>query len=247
MALDLGTLELTFCGHAAFAIKTPGGKHIVVDPFLTDNPMCPEHLKRPNHVDALFLTHPHSDHLGDAVRLATAHDAPCLAIIETAKWLDKKGVKHTIGMNKGGTTEVAGVKVTMTHAVHSCGIQDGDQVVYGGEAAGLIMTFENGVKIYHAGDTAVFSDMKIIGELYKPDLALLPIGDFYTMDPLEAAYAIRLLGVKTVVPMHYATFPVLTGTPERLSQLTRDIKDLQIVDLKPGETLTGQLKRLAAV
>lgn len=247
MATDLGMLELTFCGHAAFSIKTPGGKHVIIDPFLTGNPVCPEHLKRPKHVDAILLTHSHGDHMGDAIRLAAEHDAACLSIVETAVWLGKKGVKNAIGMNKGGTTHVAGVKATMTHALHSCSIQDGDQVVYGGEAAGYVLEFENGVKIYHAGDTAVFSDMKIIGDLYKPDVALLPIGDFYTMDPVQGAYAIGLLGVKAVVPMHYGTFSVLTGTPGRLRELTKDIAELQIVDLKPGETLTGELKRLAAV
>jgi L-ascorbate metabolism protein UlaG (beta-lactamase superfamily) len=247
MATDLGKIELTFCGHAAFAIKTPGGKQIIIDPFLTDNPKCPEQLRRPKHVDALFLTHAHGDHLGDAIKLAAQFDATCVAIVELATWLGSKGVKHTVGMNKGGSTSIAGVKATMTHALHSSGLQDGDQIVYGGEAAGYVMEFENGFKIYHSGDTAVCSDMKIIGELYKPDIALLPIGDFYTMDPRQGAYAIRLLGVKTVVPMHYGTFPVLTGTPEKLRELTSDISDLQIVDLKPGETLTGALRRLAAV
>lgn len=245
MATNLGTIELTFCGHATFAIKTPGGKRVIIDPFLTHNPMCPDHLKRPKKVDALLLTHAHGDHLGDAVQLAKDHDATVLAIIETASWLETKGVKSTIGMNKGGTTEVAGVKVTMTHAVHSCGIRDGDATLYGGEAAGLVLTFDNGFKIYHAGDTCAFSDMKIIGDIYKPDLALLPIGDFYTMGPVEGAYAIRLLGVKAIVPMHYGTFPVLTGMPAQLRELTKDIAGLQIIELKPGEVMTGELKRLA--
>ena len=244
MAIDLGTLEMTYCGHAAFAFKTPGGKHILVDPFLTGNPSCPEHLKQPKHVDAIFLTHGHGDHLGDTVALAKKFDAACLAIVELGAWLAKQGVKKVVAFNKGGSTDAAGVHVTMTQAVHSGGVPDGDTMVYGGEAAGLILRFENGVKIYHAGDTAVFGDMKIIGEMYKPDIALLPIGDFFTMGPDEGAYAARLLGVKTVVPMHYGTFPVLTGTPARLRELTADIAGLEVLDVKPGQTLTGQLTRL---
>lgn len=244
MATNLGNIELTFCGHAAFSIKTPAGKHLIVDPFLEQNPKCPDELKSPDKVDALLITHAHLDHIADAVTLAKKHDATCVAIVETASWLEKKGVKHTIGMNKGGTTEVAGVKVTMTNAAHSCGIRDGDQILYGGEAAGYVITFDNGIRIYHSGDTCVFSDMKIIGELYSPDIALLPIGDFYTMGPVEGAYAIRLLGIKNVVPMHYGTFPVLTGTPARLRELTKDIAGLNIIDLRPGETLTGELKRV---
>ncbi len=246
MAIDLGTIELTFCGHAAFAIKTPGGKHVLIDPFLTGNPACPEELKHPEHVDGIFLTHAHGDHLGDVVALSKQFKAPCLTIVESAVWLAGKGVDAT-GMNKGGTTEFLGVKATMTHAVHTNGISDGGAMVYGGEAAGFVLEFENGVKIYHAGDTCAFGDMKIIGDVYRPDIALLPIGDFYTMGPREAAYAIRLLGVKTVIPMHYATFPVLTGSPAELEAETKDIAGLQIVALRPGETLTGRLKRLAAV
>ncbi|MBV8671428.1 MAG: metal-dependent hydrolase, partial [Candidatus Eremiobacteraeota bacterium] len=163
---------------------------------------------------------------------------------ETVAWLQRKGAKNIMGFNQGGTIEHDGLKVTMTQALHSCGISDGDDILYGGEACGYVVTLENGVRIYHAGDTAVFGDMKIIGELYKPDIALLPIGDHYTMDPVQGAYAIRLLGTKVVVPMHYGTFPVLSGTPERLRELTGDISGLQIIDLKPGETLTGELKRL---
>ncbi len=242
--MNLGSNELTFCGHATFAIKTQSGKHWIIDPWLEENPACPTRLKNPAKVDTLLLTHAHYDHIGDALRLATKHDATAIGIYETVAWLQKKGVKKILGFNKGGTIEHEGLKVTMTHAVHSCGISDGDDILYGGEAAGYVVTLENGSRLYHAGDTAVFSDMKLIGQLFKPDIALLPIGDHYTMDPVQGAHAIRLLGTKVVVPMHYGTFPVLTGTPEKLRDLTKDISGLQIIDLKPGETLTGELKRL---
>ncbi len=242
--MNLGSNEILFCGHACFAIKMETGKHWILDPFLEQNPICPPNLKDPAKVDTLLISHAHFDHIADALRLATKHDATAIAIVETAGWLQKKGVKKTIGFNKGGTIDHEGVKVTMTDAVHSCGINDEGTIIYGGEAAGYIITLPNGIRVYHAGDSAVFGDMKIIGELYKPDIALLPIGDFYTMDPVQGAYAIRLLGTKVVVPMHYGTFPVLTGTPQRLRELTRDIAGLQIIDLKPGETLTGELKRL---
>jgi L-ascorbate metabolism protein UlaG (beta-lactamase superfamily) len=245
--MNLGDLEITFCGHATFSFKTPSGKHIMVDPWLEQNPACPPRLKNPAKLDVLAVTHGHFDHIGDVVGLAKKHGAMCVGIYETMAWLDKKGVAKTTSFNKGGTVEVEGVKFTMTHAEHSCGISDGEQIIYGGEAAGYVLTFENGIKVYHAGDTCVHSDMKIIGELYKPDIALLPIGDHYTMDPLQAAYAIRLLGIKVVVPMHYATFPALTGTPGRLRELTKDVAGLQIIDLKPGETLAGELKRVALV
>lgn len=240
--MNLGKLEMTFCGHATFKFKTPSGKVVMIDPFLEPNPVTPSALKHPDKIDLLLITHGHFDHIADAVALAKRHDAACVSIVETGAWLTKKGVKKVTGINKGGTIRIDGITITMTHAVHSCGIQDGDEIIYGGEAAGYVVAFENGVKIYHAGDTAAFSDMKIIGELYRPDVALLPIGDYYTMDPLQGAYAIRLLGVKTVVPMHYGTFPVLTGTPEKLRELTRDIAGLEIVALKPGDMVTGELK-----
>jgi L-ascorbate metabolism protein UlaG (beta-lactamase superfamily) len=240
--MNLGTLEITFCGHAAFAMKSPGGKHVMVDPFLEQNPMCPPDLKQPKALDAIFVTHGHADHIGDAVPLAKRFKCPSVAIPETAAWLAKQGVENTINMNKGGTVDVVGVKATMTHAVHSCGISDGENRVYGGEAAGYVLTFDNGIRIYHAGDTSVFSDMKIIADLYRPDIVMLPIGDYYTMDPLQAAYAIRMMNAKVVIPMHYATFPMLTGTPERLRELTADIEGLNIIALKPGQVLTGALE-----
>jgi len=157
-----------------------------------------------------------------------------VGIFELCGWLEKKGVKNTSPMNKGGTQAVGDIRVTMVHADHSCGIQDGEQIIYGGEACGFVIEFENGLKIYHAGDTAVFGDMQIIRELYAPDIALLPIGDHYVMSPREAAYACKLLKPKAVVPMHFGTFPVLTGT---VAEFKRLVKDVEVVQMKPGQTL----------
>ena len=240
--MDLGALEITWCGHSTFVFKMPSGKRAIVDPWLEQNPACPPRLKRQEAVDAIFITHAHSDHMGDVVALAKRHKSTCVGIVETCAWLGKQGVTETIGMNKGGTVEAAGIRATMTHATHSCGIGDGDAVVYGGEAAGYVLTFENGIRIYHAGDTAATMDMKIIGDIYKPDIAMLPIGGHYTMDPQQAAYAIRLIGAKFVIPMHFGTFPILTGTPDELRRHTADIADLCIIEMAPGQTLTGQLK-----
>jgi L-ascorbate metabolism protein UlaG (beta-lactamase superfamily) len=139
-------------------------------------------------------------------------------------------------MNKGGTQAVADIKVTMVHADHSCGIQDGDETIYGGEACGYVIEFSNGVKIYHAGDTNVFGDMAIIRDLYAPEIVMLPIGDHYTMGPREAAYACNLLKPKTVIPMHFGTFPALTGRPSELHEL---VPNLEILEMKPGETIGG--------
>src|SRR6202044_4029089 len=172
--------------------------------------------------------HGHFDHIADAVELGKKFKPRVVAIHETGGWLESKGVSNISGMNKGGTQKVGEIEVTMVHAIHSCGIQDGDKIVYGGEACGYIVRLPGGFTIYHAGDTAVFGDMKIIGELYFPDAALLPIGGYYTMDPRQAAMAIHLLGVRHVIPMHFGTFPVLVGTPDELKRLTTDISGLEI-------------------
>ena len=168
------------------------------------------------------------------MEIAKQHNPTVVGIFELCAWLEKKGAKKTSPMNKGGTQAVGDVRVTMVHADHSCGILDGNQIIYGGEACGFVTEFQNGLKIYHAGDTAVFGDMQIIRELYAPDIALLPIGDHYVMSPREAAYACRLLKPKAVVPMHFGTFPVLTGTPAQFKQLA---KDVEVVEMKPGQTL----------
>lgn len=228
--------KLTWLGHATFKITTPSGKVILVDPWLS-NPLCPESEKKLSRVDTLLITHGHFDHIADAVDLGKKFKPQIVGIYETCAWLESKGVGNISGMNKGGTQKVGELEVTMVHAIHSCGIQDGDKIIYGGEACGYVIRLPGGMTVYHAGDTAVFGDMKLIAELYAPELALLPIGDFYTMSPREAAKAIRLLNVQHVIPMHYGTFPVLTGTPQELHRLTQDIAGLEIHALKPGESI----------
>lgn len=229
--------KLTWLGHATFRITTPSGKIIVIDPWVQTNPMCPEPLKKFERLDTMLITHGHFDHIADAVALGRQFKPQIVGIFETCVWLESKGVSNTNGMNKGGTQRVDEIEVTMVNAIHSCGIQDGDKIVYGGEACGYIIRLPSGLTIYHAGDTSVFGDMKLIGELYAPDLALLPIGDHYTMGPREAAMAIRLLGVRQVVPMHFGTFPPLVGRPEQLRQITQDISGLEIHALKPGDSI----------
>jgi L-ascorbate metabolism protein UlaG (beta-lactamase superfamily) len=229
--------SLTWLGHAAFRITTPSGKVILIDPWIQSNPACPEKLKKIQQADTMLITHGHFDHIADAVDLGKRLNPQVVGIFETCAWLESKGVKNTAPMNKGGTQKVGEIEVTMVNAVHSCGIQDGDKIIYGGEACGYVVRLPGGLTIYHAGDTAVFGDMKLIGELYSPELAMLPIGDHFTMGPREAALAIRLLGVKHVIPMHFGTFPVLTGNPDALKKATADIPSLEIHDLKPGESL----------
>ena len=233
--MNLNGIKLTWLGHATFGMETPGGKTIIMDPWIMGNPACPEKDKEVKKVDVLLCTHGHGDHIGDAVEIAKKHDPVVVGIYELALWMQKKGAKQISPMNKGGTQTVGDIKVTMVHANHSCGIQDGDEIVYGGEACGYVIEFANGVKIYHAGDTNVFGDMQIIRELYAPDIAMLPIGDVYTMGPREAAYACNLLKPKTVIPMHCGTFPLLTGTPSALHKL---VPGIEVAELKPGVTIS---------
>ena len=236
--IDMKGNKITYFGHSTFSLTTPSGQVALIDPFVMSNPVCPAALKKVPRLDVIFLSHAHSDHSADLLALAKQHKPKIVAIFETCLWVQSKGFgQETKPMGKGGTQQVGEFQVTMTHAFHSNSIHDDDKVVYAGEPAGLIIRMPGGFTVYHAGDTALFGDMKLIGELYKPDLALLPIGDHFTMGPREAAHAIRFLGVKHVIPMHYATFPFLTGTPEALRSEAKDIAGLEILALKPGESL----------
>ncbi len=235
-------LKITWLGHSCMLFETPGGKSLLADPWLMGNPKCPEPYKT-NGVDKLdymLISHGHFDHIGDAVTVAKATKATVVCVFETSVWLGKKGVENVAPMNKGGTMALPGsenITVTMVHADHSCGITDDDgSIIYGGEPCGYVITFENGYKVYFAGDTAVFGDMALIAELYQPDLSILPIGDRFVMSPKEAAKAIELLGAKRVVPMHFGTFPLLTGTPDALESLIEG-KGVELLTLEPGETV----------
>ncbi len=227
--------SLTWLGHAAFRIDSPGGKRIYLDPWLT-NPSAPDGAGDVERIDILALTHGHNDHVGETVDLCRRFSPSVVAMNELADWLEtSQGIEGASGggMNKGGTQEVDGIRFTMTNAVHSSGFTGGSEPVYLGDPAGFVFVFENGTTVYFAGDTAVFSDMSLIGRIYSPEVAVLPIGDHFTMGPREAAVALELLGVRRCVPCHYGTFPVLAGSPDELRGLT----DVELVVPEPGETV----------
>jgi L-ascorbate metabolism protein UlaG (beta-lactamase superfamily) len=229
----MSNLAITWLGHAAFRLRTPGGKEILLDPWYTGNPSFPAQAK-PKQADLILVSHGHSDHITDAAVMAKATGATVVGIFEVCSWLGTKGVQNVEPMNKGGTIETKGLRVTMTEAIHSSSF-DESGIVYLGDAAGFVVRLEDGRSIYYPGDTALFSDMKLIGELYAPQIAFLPIGDRYTMGPDTAAMAARWLGVKQVVPMHWGTFPLLTGTPAMLKERLSG-SGIEVLELKPGET-----------
>jgi L-ascorbate metabolism protein UlaG (beta-lactamase superfamily) len=224
-------MELTWLGHSAFRLDA-GGKRIYVDPFLNGNPKCPEGEQTPERVDVIALTHGHGDHVGDTVALAQKHGATVVALVELSGWLGKNGVDEDklVAPNKGGTVDVDGVSFTLTNAFHSGSGPDGSYV---GEPSGIVVRAD-GKTIYFAGDTCVFGDMQLIGRIYAPDLAVLPIGDHYTMGPREASVAIELLGVKRIVPCHWGTFGLLTGTPDALDLPA----GVTVERLEPGDSVT---------
>ena len=231
------SLSFTWLGHATFLFVSPGGKRILVDPWIETNPSCPEAAKKIGPIDLVLVTHGHSDHTSDVVPVARANGARVVAPFELSEWFQRKGLQDVTGMNPGGTMTAFGMSITMVPAQHSSSVIEDGRAVYAGVATGYVVRWENELTIYFAGDTSVFGDMRLIGELYRPAIAFLPIGDLYTMGPEQAAKACELLGARQVVPMHYGTFPALTGTPARLRELVEP-RGVQVLELKPGETTT---------
>jgi len=230
-------VKITYLGHSAFKLVSPQGLVVLIDPYLSNNPKTPPNLKEVDKADLILPTHGHGDHLGDTVAVAQKTNATVVAMAELATYLTQKGVKNVVRMNKGGSYTFKGLRITLVNAQHSSSVTEEGRVIYTGEPGGFIIRFENGFTVYHAGDTAVMADMKIFGDLYKPNLAFLPIGSHFTMDPAEAAYASQLLRPQFVIPMHFGTFPVLTGTPEAFLQEMKDQPGVKVIVMNPGQTV----------
>jgi L-ascorbate metabolism protein UlaG (beta-lactamase superfamily) len=228
-------LSFTWLGHSTFLFRSPGGKRILIEPFVASNPSCPDSAKKLGELDLILITHGHSDHAGDAAAIARATGAHVIANYEICLWLESKGVQNTAPMGHGGTQTIGGLVITMVNAVHGSSFVDDGRVVYLGQPAGYVIRFEDGLTIYFAGDTDLFGDMRLIGEMHRPAIAFLPIGDRFTMGPAAAARAVEFLGVRQVVPMHYGTFPFLTGTVAEFRQWVEPT-GVQVLELKPGET-----------
>jgi L-ascorbate metabolism protein UlaG (beta-lactamase superfamily) len=227
---------LTFLGHAAFRVDTPAGLAIYVDPWL-ENPLCPPDQRQPDRVDVIALTHGHGDHLGQTVELWERFKPRVIAPGELGATLAGAGVApdSVSGPNIGGSVVVADVRVTLTVANHSSSGPEGE---YTGSPAGLVMSIADGATLYFAGDTNVFGDMSLIREIYQPTIACLPIGDYYTMGPREAAKALELLRPRQCVPCHYGTLPDLTGTPDQLADFLAPGLETELVVLEPGTTMS---------
>jgi L-ascorbate metabolism protein UlaG (beta-lactamase superfamily) len=229
--------RITWLGHATVLIHTAKGTSILIDPFIVHNPKYPKDFILPSRIDYVLLTHGHGDHISDVTPVAKKHGSTVVAIYELADYVANQGVDRdkTMGMNLGGTVQLEEVAVSMVDAKHSSGAQDSKGTHYVGVAAGYVLTIADGPVLYHAGDTHVFGDMRLIGELYHPEVGMLPIGGHFTMGPREAAMAARFLGIKTVLPLHFGTFPPLKGTPKELSALVDDT--VQVVDWEPGDSI----------
>ena len=241
MALDTSA-QFTWFGHSCWELRTPGDKVVIFDPWYA-NPTSPKRPDAVERCDVLLVTHGHFDHFGDALMVASRTRPTWPCIHEMSLWLGRNYAHKDglIGMNKGGTVEAAGLKITMVRADHSAGdlYAGAESPIYFGEPVGFVLELEDGFKVYFAGDTDVFSDMRLIAERHRPNLAFLPIGGHFTMDPVGAAQAVELLGVGDVAPMHYGTFPLLAGTPDALRSelVARGLGHVTVHATTPGSTL----------
>ena len=231
----MGGTVITWLGHSTFRIDAPSGMRTYIDPFLHGNPSCPDGEQEPERCDLIAVTHGHGDHVGDTVTLHQRFGCPVVAQVELRRWLTEQGVADDgmgHSLNKGGTVTIGDVSLTLTHANHSSSAPDGR---YLGESCGFVVRIADGATIYVAGDTNVTRDMELVGEVYAPDIAVLPIGDHFTMGPREAAVAARLVGAPRVIPCHWGTTPLLTGTPEELLPLLP--AGIELLCPNPGEEL----------
>jgi L-ascorbate metabolism protein UlaG (beta-lactamase superfamily) len=228
-----------YFGHSTITFELPGGKVAMIDPWVRGNPACPPELhEQPERLDLMLITHAHGDHFGDALELAKKHGSLVVAGFEVCMWLSAQGIENLAPMNPGGSQEVLGCKVTMVRADHSTGLEAEGRLIYGGVAGGYVVRMPDGYTFHHAGDTALYGDMKLTAELYAPELGFIPIGDLFTMGPREAAYACRFLDLRQAVPIHYGTFPPLTGTPAAFEEELRKLGvDCEVLTLAAGDRL----------
>ncbi len=234
--------SLTWLGHATVLLTTSSGTRIVFDPWIEGNPKSPITLGALGDIDGIAVTHGHFDHMASVAALAEATGATVVCVPEMAAYFASIGVGNIVEMNKGGTVHVVDVSLTMVSADHSCGVAVGDNLpyAYGGNPVGFIVGLPTGQggPVYVSGDTNVFGDMALIRELYAPEIGLMPIDGYYNMGPREAAHAVQLLGLSRVVPIHYGTFPILTGTPDALrGHLKSNESMAQTISIDPGQSV----------
>jgi L-ascorbate metabolism protein UlaG (beta-lactamase superfamily) len=231
--------KIQLLGHATFKVTTPEGRIVIIDPWLIDNPFIPEKDKVQDKIDLMLVTHGHDDHFDVKLPEILAKTQAKLVANPICRWyLLENGLPETQiePINYGGTIELLDVKVTMVQAFHLAHINEPDgRFTHPHGSVGFILHLSDGLRIYFAGDTGVFGDMKLIGDIYKPQVAVLPIGDRYTMGPLEAFYAVGMIGAQYVIPFHYGTFDSLVGKPEDLIERVRDLDGVEVCVLKAGE------------